>query len=508
MGAGGVLAIVVGLVLILLVLFALIATMFRKVGPNQALIVYGFGGTKVVVGGGKVIWPMIQQGRELSLELMSFDVAPTQDLYTNQGVAVNVEAVAQIKVKSDEVSIKTAAEQFLTKMPAERDGLIRLVMEGHLRGIVGQLTVEQIVKEPEMVADRMRSNVADDMSKMGLEVVSFTIREVRDNNEYIVNMGKPDVASIRRSADIATAEADRDTAIRRAQASREAKIAEAAAEQEMVIAETASQTRQAEAVRDLEIKRAEYASTVKAQQAQADLAYDIQANIEKQKVVAEEVRVEQVRKEGEISVQEAEILRREKELIATVLKAAEVEKQRIEALAEADRNKQISIATGRSEAIKLEGLAEAQAILARGNAEAGAMQTRATAYQEYNQAAVLDRLLTMMPELAKALAEPLGRVDKITVVSTGDGSNGNGTGVNRLTADVATMVAQAPAMLEALTGITIGDLLKSVPGMNGHATASHNGAKPQSSDGAAATTVVDVPPAMEKPAEPPKPAES
>ena len=120
----------------------------------------------VVVGGGKVIWPMIQQGRELSLELMSFDVAPTQDLYTNQGVAVNVEAVAQIKVKSDEVSIKTAAEQFLTKGPEERNAAIRLVMEGHLRGIVGQLTVEQIVKEPEMVADRMRANVAEDMAKM------------------------------------------------------------------------------------------------------------------------------------------------------------------------------------------------------------------------------------------------------------------------------------------------------------------------------------------------------
>jgi flotillin len=503
MGIGGVLAIVVGLVLVLFILFALIATMFRKVGPNQALIVYGFGGTRVVVGGGKVIWPMIQQGRELSLELMSFDVAPTQDLYTNQGVAVNVEAVAQIKVKSDEVSIKTAAEQFLTKMPAERDGLIRLVMEGHLRGITGQLTVEQIVKEPEMVADRMRSNVADDMSKMGLEVVSFTIREVRDNNEYIVNMGKPDVASIRRTADIATAEADRDTAIRRAQASREAKIAEAAAEQEMVIAETASQTRQAEAVRDLETKRAEYAAVVKGQQAQADLAYDIQSNIERQKVVAEEVRVEQVRKEGEIAVQEAEILRREKELIATVLKSAEVEKKRIEALAEADRNKQISIATGRAEAIKLEGNAEAESILARGNAEAAAMQSRADAYQDYNQAAVLDRLMSMMPELAKALAEPLGRVDKITVVSTGDGSNGQGTGVNRITADVATMVAQAPAMLEALTGLTINDLLKSVPGMGGRGSASQNG----SASGSTSTSVVDVPHAPDSSSEPPKVSE-
>src|SRR5688572_1324485 len=207
--------IIVGvLVVVLLLIAALIARLYRKVGPNEALIVYGFGGTKVVKGSGKVIWPMVQQARELSLELMSFDVAPTQDLYTNQGVAVNVEAVTQIKVKSDPVSIITAAEQFLEKPLEERKALIRLVMEGHLRGIVGQLTVESIVKEPEMVADRMRANVADDMSKMGLEVISFTIREVRDNNEYIVNMGRPDVASIRRAADIVTAEAERDTIIK------------------------------------------------------------------------------------------------------------------------------------------------------------------------------------------------------------------------------------------------------------------------------------------------------
>ena len=485
------LTIVGGLVVVALLLIALVATMFRKVGPNQALIVYGFGGTRVVVGGGKVVWPMIQSARELSLELMSFDVAPQQDLYTKQGVAVNVEAVAQIKVKSDDVSIKTAAEQFLTKNPVESDALIKLVMEGHLRGIVGQLTVEQIVKEPEMVADRMRANVAEDMAKMGLEVISFTIREVRDNNEYIVNMGRPDVVSIRRAADIATAEADRDTKIKRAQALREASIAEAVAEQEKVIAETASQTRQAEAVRDLEVKRAEYASKVKAQQAQADLAYEIQANVERQKVVAEEVRVEQVRKQQEVAVQEAEILRREKELIATVLKAAEVEKKRIEALADAERQKQVLEATGRAEATRLQGQAEAEALLARGTAEAKALQTQADAYQQFNQAAVLDRLMTVMPELAKALAEPLGRVDKITVVSTGDGGT-NGSGVNRITNDVATMVAQTPAMLEALTGISIGDLLKTVPQIrnaNVPASNGHEASEKMSSDAGSEPTV-------------------
>src|SRR5438874_1903510 len=266
------------LVLALVLILGMLASMFRKVGPNQALVIYGFGGTHIVQGGGRVIWPMVQSARELSLELMSFDVAPTQDLYTNQGVAVNVEAVAQIKIKSDPASIRTAGEQFLTKPPEAREALIRLVMAGHLRGIVGQLTVESLVKGPEMVADRVRTNVASDMDKMGLEVVSFTIREVRDKNEYIANMGKPDIALIKRQADIAAAEADRDTAIKRAQAMRESAIAQAGADQERVLAQTMSQTKQAEAVRDLDLKRAEYESTVKAQQATTDKSYEIQAN--------------------------------------------------------------------------------------------------------------------------------------------------------------------------------------------------------------------------------------
>ena len=469
----GVVVIVVVLVLILLLIFSLMARLYRKVGPNQALIVYGLGGTKVIKGAGKVIWPMVQQWRELSLELMSFDVAPQQDLYTSQGVAVNVEAVAQIKVKSDPVSILTAAEQFLTKNADERNGLIRLVMEGHLRGIVGQLTVESIVKEPEMVADRMRANVAEDMAKMGLEVVSFTIREVKDSNDYILNMGKPDIAAVKRQADIATAEAERDTAIRRAQALRESKIAEAAAEQERVTAESASQTKQAESIRDLELKRAEYDASVQEQRAHADKAYEIQTQVQQQRVVAEQVKVEQVRKEGEIGVQEAEIQRREKELIATVLKAAEVERKRVETLAEADRQKQVLVATGQAEATRLDGeakaaadraigLAEAEIIKAKGVAEANAMQLKAAAYQDYNQAAVLDRLLAQMPELVRGFAEPLTKVDKITVVSTGsDGQNG-GAGVNRVTADMASMVAQVPALLESLTGVNLEEMLKRV----------------------------------------------
>ena len=464
--------IIVGLSLLaIIVLAGLLARMFRKAGPNEALVVYGFRGPRVIKGHGTVIFPMIENCRELSLELMSFDVAPQQDLYTKQGVAVTVEAVAQIKVRSDQESILTAAEQFLSKTPPQREGLIRRVMEGHLRGIIGQLTVEQIVKEPEMVADRMRGTCADDMSKMGLEVVSFTIKEVRDKNEYITNMGRPDIVRIRRDADVAAAEAERDTAIRRANALREAAIAKAAADQERVIAETASLAKQAQAQRDLDIQKAQFAEQSRKQQAQADKAYELQTNVMQQQVVAEQVKVQQVEKEQQIKVQEAEILRHEKELIATVLKQAEIERQRIENLAAAERSRLTIEAEGRASAIRAQGEAEAAVIFQKGEAEAKAMNVKAEAYQDWNQAAVVDRLISNMAEVVRAMAEPLGKVDKITIVSTG---NEGATGANKLMGDMTKMAAQVPALFEALSGMDMHELMSNVKSMrarpNGAAT--------------------------------------
>ncbi len=450
------------MVLVLFFLLSMFASLYRKAGPHQALVVYGYGGTRIVKGRGTVILPMIQTYRELSLQLMSFDVAPQQDLYTVQGVAVTVEAVAQIKVKSDPESIITASEQFLTKSDAERDGLIRLVMEGHLRGIIGQLSVEQIVKEPEMVGDRVRATCADDMSKMGLEVISFTIKEIRDKNDYITNMGRPDIARIKRDADIAAAEAERDTIIKRAEATRAAAVATAQADQERVLAQTLSAAKQAEATRDLEIKKAQYLETTKKQQAQADKAYDIQTNIMQQQVVAEAVKVRQVEKEHEVKVQEAEILRRERELIATVLKQAEIDRQRIETLAAAERQRRIAEAEGAAAAIRAQGEAEAEIILKKGEAEAKAMNVKAEAYQEYNQAAVVDKLITNMPDVVRALAAPLANIDKITIVSTG---NGHSAGMNKITGDLTEMAAQIPALFETLSGMKMSDLLGKVRGI-------------------------------------------
>ncbi|MGA3202970.1 MAG: SPFH domain-containing protein [Bryobacteraceae bacterium] len=454
-----VIVIVVLAVVALFFLMTMFAQLYRKAGPHQALVVYGIRGTRIIKGRGTVIFPMVETYRELSLQLMSFDVAPQQELYTQQGVAVTVEAVSQIKVKSDPESIITASEQFLTKNDDERQGLIKLVMEGHLRGIIGQLSVEQIVKEPEMVGDRVRATCADDMTKMGLEVISFTIKEIRDKNDYITNMGRPDVARVKRDAEIATAEAERDTAIKRAEASRAAAVATAQADQERVLAQTLSLAKQAESQRDLEVKKAQYLESTKRQQAQADKAYDIQTNIMQQQVVVEAVKVRQVEKEQEIKVQEAEILRRERELIATVLKQAEVERQRIETMAAAERQRNIFEAEGRAAAIRTQGEAEAEIILKKGESEAKAMNVKAEAYQQWNQAAVVDKLLTNMPEIVRALTAPLANVDKITIVSTGNGSS---AGMNKITGDMTEIAAQIPALFETLSGMKMSELLGKV----------------------------------------------
>src|SRR5438552_154956 len=505
-GIGGVAVVVV---------FILIQTygrLLRKVGPNQALIVYGAGGTKIITGGSKLVIPLTQRADVFPLELMSFDVAPRQDLYTSQGVAVNVEAVTQIKVRSDEESITTAAEQFLSKSQQDRENLIRLGMEGHLRGIVGQLTVEDLVKDPENVGSKMLKTVTPDMEKMGLEVISFTIKDVRDKNDYITNMGRPQIVQIKKQADIAAALAQRDTQIQQANASREAAVAKSAADQERVKAEAESLGLQAESQRNLALKKAAFDAEVTKQQATADKTYDIQANLMQQQVVTESVKVTEAEKNAQIKVQQAEIQRRELELQATIQKAAEAERRRIETVAEAERQRLILEAQGQADAaqargvgdaeanrarglaeaevIRARGLAEAEVIRAKGEAEADAMKVKAAAFHEYNQAAVLDKLLTGMPEIVRAIAEPLSKVDKVTIVSTGAGTDGHGLGASRLTGDIVNIVAQVPALFELLSGTRIGDLMSRVPALANQDgdQGSANGAKVNGTTGTAEAT--------------------
>ncbi|HEX6799655.1 MAG TPA: SPFH domain-containing protein [Ktedonobacterales bacterium] len=509
---GGLLIVLIVVVVALLAVIAVInaySRQYAKVGPNQAMLVYGRAKEpKVITGGGTFVLPIFERAESFSLELMSFDVAPQQNLYTNQGVSVRVEAVTQLKVRNDRDSVLTAAEQFLSKTFDQRQGLIRLVMEGHLRGIVGQLTVEQIVKEPEMVSEKMRSTSSADLAKMGLEVVSFTIKEVRDENDYIANMGRPEIERIKKEANIAAALAARDTQIEQANASREAAVARADADQTRVAAETASQANQAQSQRDLALKRAEYDAEVKKQQVVADKAADLQAQIVQQQIVAEAARAQEIDKTAQTKVQEAEAHRREMELDATVIKAADAERQRIQALADAERQRLALEAEGKAsalraqaaaeaeaakirgaaeaEAARLRGMAEAAVIQAKGEAEAEAMRTKAAAYNEYNQAALLDKVVGNLPEIVRALAEPLSKVDKISIVSTGSGDGS--LGASRVTGDMVAMLAQVPAVLQAVTGLRMDELLAHVPGLRGavDATAPATPSTEPSANGASA----------------------
>ncbi len=529
---GPIVTIVVTVVVIVAAFLALLRTFssyYRKVGPNRALIVYGAGGTQVAQGGAKLVIPLINRAQEFSLELMSFDVAPQQNLYTNQGVSVRVEAVTQLKVRSDKDSIMTAAEQFLSKTDEDREGLIRLVMEGHLRGIVGQLTVEQLVKEPEMVSEKMRQVSSADLAKMGLEVVSFTIKEVRDENDYISNMGRPEIERVKKEANIAVALAARDTQIQAANAAREAAVAKASADQARVEAEAASQAKQSEFQRDLALKRATYDAEVKKQQVVADKATELQAQVVQQQIVQETARAQEIEKTAQVKVQEAEGQRRQMELEATVINTANAERQRMETLAAAERQR-LSLeaeghatalraqASAEAEAIRIRGLAEAEVIRAKGEAEAEAMRVKAAAYHEYNQAAVLDKVIANLPDMVRALAEPLAKVDRISIVSTGSGANGN-LGASRVTGDMVNILAQTPAILEALTGVRMADLFARVPGMTvesdgaaakGDQPAQPNAAASPEGEGAAASqpTTADDSAAGEPAAAPTEPTDA
>jgi len=226
-----------------------------------------------------------------------------------------------------------------------------------------------------------------------------------------------------------------------------------------VLAETLSQAKQAEAQRDLEVKKATYSELIKKQQAQADKAYEIQQNIQQQQVVAEQVKVQLIEREQQTKVQEAEIARHQNELIATVLKQAEIEKQRVLNIAEGEKQRLIAEAEGRANAIRLQGEAEADIIFKKGEAEAKAMNIKAEAYQEYNQAAVVDKLISGLPEIVRAMASPLANVDKITVVSTG---NGHSAGMSKITGDMAEIAAQVPALFEALSGMSMAELFSKV----------------------------------------------
>lgn len=473
-----------GLFFVILVLAMIYASRYQKVGPNQVLIIAGrkrmyidpTTGTpaqrsfRVVRGGGTFIYPVIERVDHLSLELMTIEVV-TPNVYTLQGVPVTLDGVAQVKVGSDDVSIVTAAEQFLSKRVNEIQNVALQTLEGHLRAIVGTMTVEEIYKDRDKFAQRVQEVSALDMKNMGLTIVSFTIKNIHDDQGYLDALGQARIAEVKRDATIGQANAQRDATIQSAKARQEGETAKFAAE-----------TKIAEAQKLYSVQKASYDMEVNQKKAESELAYPLQQNITNQRVKEEEVGIAVVEKRKQIEVQEQEVLRRERELEATIRKPAEAEQYRIRTLADAkkyqleieaegqmaatrnlgigdaDANKAKGFA--QADIIKAQGLNQADVIQAQGLAEATATSKKAAAWEQYTQAAILQQILDKLPELANAIAQPLSKTDKIVVINSGgDG----GAGTSKITRDVADSMSQIPAVIEALTGISLISLLKNLP---------------------------------------------
>jgi flotillin len=414
---------------------------------------------RIVAGGRAFIMPIVERVDDLSLELMTIEVT-TPDVYTLEGVPVTVDGVAQVKIGSDEISIATSAERFLSKSHTEIKHVAHETLAGHLRAILGTLTVEQIYKDRDAFAQQVQEVSALDMRNMGLAIDSFVIKDIQDDQGYLDALGQA-----------RTAEVKRDATIGQAHAARDATIKSAAARQEGETAKFVAETKIASSSKDYEVQRAGYDQEVNRQRVIADLETDLQQSRSQQQIMAEQVEVEVVQKKKQIQVQEQEAVRKERELDATVRKPAAAEQYRIETLANAKKYQTHTEASGQAEAIRVTGQAEADAIKAKGLAqadvireqglaEAQAMEKKAEAWQQYNQAAIIQQLIDSLPAVARAISEPLARTDRIVVISTGDGE---GAGTSKVTADIANIVAQVPTTVEALTGVDLVETIKNLP---------------------------------------------
>ncbi len=422
---------------------------FHTTGPNQALIVSGGGREpKVVVGGRVFVMPFLQRVQALSLEVMT--LAPsTSTVYTKEGVAVSVDGVAQVKVKGN--SILQAAQQFLGKPLREIEEVALQTLEGNQRAILGTMTVEEIYQDREGFATRVLEVGSSDMDNMGLEIVSYTIRDIQDEQGYLEALGIPRTAEVKRNATIAQAEADRDASIRSAQADQEAQSARYTAD-----------TAIAESERDFSVQKAAYDELTNARKASAELAYQLQEAKTKQEIRQEEIQIDVVERQKLIEVQEQEVQRKEQELDATVRRPASAERFQLETVAEGNKSRVIAEAEAEAEAIRITGQAEADAILAKGIAEAEAMERKAAAWKEYGQAALIEQLFETLPKVAEAVAQPLSKTEKIVMIS-GNGDDSSGIGASRITRDVTNIVSQLPAVIDALTGIDVLETLKDLP---------------------------------------------
>jgi len=496
------------------------ATRYVKVGPNEVLIVSGRKGTyvdprsgqkvtrnfRIYHGGGTFVWPVREKVDRMSVELMTLEIR-TPEFFTKFGVPIVVDGIAQIKVRSDDpIPTATAVEMFLSKSRDEMNETAHQMMQGHLRAVISTMPFEEIHANPEVFAQTVQRLTAEDLANMGIQVVSFTIREVQDPSGYLNKLGRSQLAAVEKDAVLGEANASRDSTKGKAMAEREATVSAAKNREEAQLAEIEADLAVANSEKDKEVRLHALNGQASQAKASSDIAYDLQKAKMQQLVVEEELGVNRVQREKQIEIEELEIERKTKELRHAVERPAEAEQRRIETLANAELYKRQKQAEADARAARLQGEAEADIIRAKGAAEADAirdramaeaegvkarclaeaegMKERAAAWKEYNSAAVAQLVVDKLPEIAGAVAAPLDRIDRIVMVNNG---SADGTGVEKVTKGVTDVMAQLPGMVEMMTGVDLGQLLSQVPGLsncgpNGSASQDGPGSAPDTSD--------------------------
>jgi len=452
---GGILSLV-----IIIAIVALFLLLWKRVPQNKAAVVTGTR-KRIISGGGGFVFPLLERYDVISLENIKIPL-DIDNAISSQGVPVTVKSVAVVKVRSDKESIYSAVEQFFrgdtNKTAAEIATQSSYVLVGKLREIIAKMTVEEIYQDKDKFSSEVQENAAIALAEMGLEIKAFTVMSIDDVNGYLVALGRKRISEVKRDAQIAEAEAERETVIKTAEANRlgaEAKIM--------------AETKVAEATKEKELKIQSYRREQESAKAIADNAYQIEENKVKKEVTETELQVELLRRQRETELAEQEAKRKEKELEATVNKQANADRYRQEQLAEARKYEQVTKAQAdaeaikldgkaRAEAVRLQGQAEAEAIQARGLAEAEAMMKKAEAFKQYNDAAVIQMMIERLPDIAKNVAEPISKTEKIVVID--NGGSGKAGGASKVAGYVTDIIAQLPETVEALTGVNLIDVLK------------------------------------------------
>jgi len=401
---------------------------------------------ETVIGGRVFKLPFVQKVQKISLNTMTINIV-SPNVLTEQGVAVTVEGVAQVKVSStNQDMLNTATTIFMGKSEREISSICQETLEGHQRAIMGNMTVEEIYQDRQKFSTAVFEEASSNLVRMGIQVISYTIKSLTDDQGYLEALGATRTAQVKRDARIGEAEAQRDSGIK-----------EAMALEKQQESKFYNDTQIALAKRDFELKKAEFDKEVETKKASSALAYDLQKAKTQQLIKEENMQVKVVERMQEIKIQEEEMNRKEKELQATVRRPAEAEKYRLERLAEANKNRVVLEGEAEAETLRLKGEAEAFAIQAKAAAEAEQMAKKAAAFAEYDEAAKVAMVLDMLPKLAAECAAPLNGVSKIRVVAGGNGD----IGAAKLTSEVVDIMGKLPALIEANTGVNIINRLKS-----------------------------------------------